>query len=100
MFMWDRIFVPSEKNALVDLLLARSVTGESPNKAVTSSMPKEKQPPTSLVRAGHNNKSTAKKPSKRKAKAENKVEVEGGERFEAGRSTWHFLACLSNINLQ
>jgi hypothetical protein len=27
-----RIFVPSEKNALIDILLARSVTGESPSK--------------------------------------------------------------------
>ena len=98
--MWDRIFVPSEKNTLVDLLLARSVTGESPNKVATSSIPKEKQPPSSPVRAGHDNKSTAKKPSKRKAKVENKVEVEGGEQFDAGRSTWHFLAYLFNINLQ
>ena len=66
--MGNRIFVPPEKNTLVDLLLARSVTGESPNKSATSSIPtKERQPPSSPVHA-------IKKPSKRKAKTENKVE--------------------------
>ena len=71
--MGNRIFVPPEK----DLLLARSVTGESPNKVATSSIPtKERQPPSSPVHA-------VKKPSKRKAKTENKFEnrVDG-----AGRS--------------
>ena len=71
--MGNRIFVPPEKNTLVDLLLARSVTGESPNKSATSSIPttsKERQPPSSPVHA-------VKKPSKRKAKTENKVENRG-----------------------
>ena len=75
--MGNRIFVPPEKNTLVDLLLARTVTGESPNKAATSLIPiREKQPPSSPVHA-------IKKPSKRKAKTENKVENRGDE---AGRS--------------
>ena len=77
--MGNKIFVPLEKNTLVDLLLARSVTGESPNKAATSSIPttsKERQPPSSPVHA-------VKKPSKRKAKTKNKVE---NRRDEAGRS--------------
>ena len=74
--MGNRIFVPPEKNTLVDLLLARSVTGESPNKVATSSIPtKERQPPSSPVHA-------IKKPSKRKAETENKVENRGDE---AGR---------------
>lgn len=34
-----RIFVPSEKNSLVDILLARSVTGESPSKCATRTKP-------------------------------------------------------------
>ena len=77
--MWNRIFVPLEKNTLVDLLLARSVTGESPNKPATSNVPttsKERQPPSSPVHA-------IKKPSKRKAKTENKAENRGDG---AGRS--------------
>ena len=76
--MGNKIFVPPEKNTLVDLLLARPVTGESPNKTATSSIPttKERQPPSSPVHA-------IKKPSKRKAKTENKVENRGDE---AGRS--------------
>ena len=72
--MGNRISVPPEKNTLVDLL-----TGESPNNAATSSVPttnKERQPPSSPVHA-------IKKPSKRKAKTENKVENRGDE---AGRS--------------
>ena len=78
--MGNRIFVPPEKNTLVDLLLARSVAGESPNKVATSSIPtKERQPPGSPVHA-------TKKPSKRKAKTENKVENRGDE---AGRSNRH-----------
>ena len=55
--MENRIFVPPEKNTLVDLLLARSVTGESPNKAATSSIPttsKERQPPCMLSRSDRN----------------------------------------------
>ena len=65
----NRISVPPEKNTLVDLLLARSVTGESPDKAATSSIPtKERQPPSSPVRA-------IKKPSKHKGKTENKGET-------------------------
>ena len=77
--MGNRIFVPPEKNTLVDLLLARSVTGESPNKPATSNVPttsKERQPPSSPVHA-------IKKPSKRKANTENKVAKKGDE---AGRS--------------
>ena len=76
--MGNRIFVPPEKNTLVDLLLARSVTGEFPNKSATSSIPttKERQPPSPPVH-------TVKKPLKRKAKTENKVENRGDE---AGRS--------------
>ena len=76
--MGNRIFVPPEKNTLVDLLLARSVTGESPNKSATSSIPttsKERQPPSSPVHA-------VKKPLKRKAKTENKVE---NKEDDAGR---------------
>ena len=75
--MGNRIFVPPEKNTLVDLLLARSVTGEFPNKSATSSIPttKERQPPSPPVHA-------VKKPLKRKAKTENKVENRGDE---AGR---------------
>ena len=76
--MGNRTFAPPEKSTLVDLLLTRSVTGESPNKSATSSIPttKEKQPPSSPVHA-------IKKPSKCKAKTENKVENRGDE---AGRS--------------
>ena len=77
--MGNRIFVPPEKNTLVDLLLARSVTGESPNKPATSNVPttsKERQPPSSPMHA-------IKKPSKRKAKTENKAENRGDG---AGRS--------------
>ena len=53
--MGNRIFVPPEKNALVDLLLARFVTGESPNKAATSSIPttKERQLPSSPMLSGN-----------------------------------------------
>ena len=76
--MGNRIFIPPEKNTLVDLLLARSVTGEFPNKLAISSIPttKERQPPSSPVRA-------VKKPLKHKAKTENKVE---NRRDDAGSS--------------
>lgn len=36
-----RIFVPSDKNTLIDILLARSVTGESPSKRLSSKQRQE-----------------------------------------------------------
>ena len=74
--MGNRIFVPPEINTLVDLLLTWSVTGESPNKAATSSIPttKERQPLSSPVHATG-------KPLE--PKPENKVKNRGDE---AGRS--------------
>ncbi|KAG1732685.1 uncharacterized protein EDB91DRAFT_1302096 [Suillus paluster] len=61
-------FVPSEKNTLKDILLARTVSGESPSKAATKSPHRHRSPSVSPSKAKRNKTTTKPKGSPAKVK--------------------------------
>jgi len=64
-------FVPSEKNPLVDILLSRTISGESPSKPATKSPHRHRSRSISPSKAKRNNKASLGKPQESSLKVKN-----------------------------